>query len=95
MIWRITAEVIDPSREERRMSTHDHIFDPDPTELAAQRVRAPARRDLLGNSTPAARHRPGAAIVATDPHELPEQLVEAWSRWAASRLRQSPRTTVE
>jgi hypothetical protein len=90
-----TRDVIDPSREESCMSTQDPIIDADRTEQAAQRVVSPARHDLVRNSTLASRYRLGSAIFTTDPQGLPEQLVEAWSRWAASRLRQSPCTIVE
>ena len=70
------------------MSTEDHFNDLRATDLATEHVRSPTLCDMVRNTAPAGsrRHGPGGR-PSTDPHEVPEKLIEAWSRWAASRLR--------
>jgi hypothetical protein len=71
------------------MSSEDRLIDPGATDQARTDLFSPARRDLMRD--PAAdgsrRHGP-AARLSSDPRELPEKLIDAWSRWAASRLSQ-------
>ena len=70
------------------MSTEDHFIDPGATDLATEHLRSPTLYDLVRDTAPAGSRRHGAAgRPSTDPHEVSEKLIEAWSRWAASRLR--------
>jgi hypothetical protein len=70
------------------MSAEDHFIDLGATDPATEHMRSPTPGDLVRNTAPAGSRRHGpAGRPSTDPHEVPGKLIEAWSRWAASRLR--------
>jgi hypothetical protein len=64
------------------MSTEDHCIDAGTTDQAWADLLSPARRDPMRNTVLAGSSRDG--LVGT--YQLPEKLIEAWARWAASRL---------
>jgi hypothetical protein len=64
------------------MSTEDHCIHVGTTVQARADLLSPARCDLLRNTVLAGSSRHGPAGT----YELPEKLIEAWARWAASHL---------
>jgi hypothetical protein len=64
------------------MSSEDHLIDAGTTHQARADLLSPARCDPMRNAVLAGSGRNDAAGT----YELPEKLIEAWARWAASRL---------
>jgi hypothetical protein len=64
------------------MSSEDHCIDAGTTDQARADLLSPARCEPVRNTVLAGNSRHEAAGT----YELPEKLVEAWARWAASRL---------
>ncbi|HEY0800435.1 MAG TPA: hypothetical protein VGD54_06300 [Steroidobacteraceae bacterium] len=60
------------------MSTEENPVDSSAADQAQADLLSPARREALLNGE--------SAQPAIDPHGVPVKLIEAWSRWAASRL---------
>jgi hypothetical protein len=65
------------------MSSEDHCIDAGATDQVRADLLSPARCDPLRNTVLAGSSRHGPAGTYD---ELPEKLIEAWARWAASRL---------
>jgi len=65
------------------MSPKDHCIDAGTTDQARADLLSSARCDPMRNTVLAGtgRHEPDRT------YELPEKFIEAWTRWAASRLR--------
>ena len=65
------------------MSSKDHCIDAGTTDQARAELLSPARYDPMRNTVLAGSsgHEPAGM------YELPEKLIEAWTRWAASLLR--------
>jgi hypothetical protein len=69
------------------MSSESRLIDSAATERGRADLLSPARCDLSGDPVVAGSRRLGpASRAATSPRGLPEKLIDAWSRWAASRL---------
>jgi hypothetical protein len=64
------------------MSSEDHCIDGSTTDQARADLLSPSRCDPLRNTVLAGSRTHGPAGT----YELPEKLIEAWARWAASRL---------
>jgi hypothetical protein len=65
------------------MSYQQALTDPAVSAQTSSDSFSPARRDVAVAES--RRHGPVAG-PSTNRHELPEKLIDAWSRWAASRL---------
>lgn len=61
------------------MSNQEHFIQMSERDEVWARSRAGAGHDEAQNATP-------TGSRGYDSHELPGKLIEAWSRWAASRL---------
>jgi hypothetical protein len=69
------------------MSFVDHHIDPAISGQTSSDSFPPARRDPARDAVVPWNLRYGAAArSSTHPHELPQQLIDAWSLWAALRL---------
>jgi len=69
------------------MSSQHILTNPAVTTQTSPDSFSPGRHDLVRDVVVAESRRHGpAAKPSTNPHELPEKLIDAWSRWAASRL---------
>jgi hypothetical protein len=69
------------------MSCEDRLIDPAISGQTPPDSLPRARRDLARDAVVSeSRGHVSAAGPSTNPHELPPKLMDAWSRWAASRL---------